>query len=167
MKSVALALAPMLLAACTGESTLPVSAPISQTTPLRVPVTAHLIVTQASPGRTVLTARIERHVRFASDLEVHVTVPPGVRVIGPTDWTSRGTSEAAVDERTLEVEYDGVPPADLELTATVQGTAFGLTARDAYRFGRAAPEPAPRVRAEGPHLVVGGRDYGPSVPLAK
>jgi len=159
MKAIVLLAA--LLAACTGEST----ARVSQTTPLRVPVTAELAVTSSAPGRAVLAARVVRHVRFAADLAVHVTLPPGVLLVGPTDWVSPGTLGAGVDERTLEVQYADVPAADLELTASVQGTGFGLTARDAYRFGRPIPEAAPHVRAEGPHLVVGGRDYGASVPL--
>lgn len=150
-----------LLTACTGEST----ARVSQTSPLRVPVTAELVVTSSAPGRAVLAARVIRHVAFAADLAVKVTLPPGVLLVGPTDWVSPGTLGAGVDERSFEVQYTGVPPTDLELTVSVQGTGFGLTARDAYRFGRAAPEAAPRVRAEGPHLVVGGRDYGASVPL--
>jgi hypothetical protein len=161
MKAFVAALASILLAACAGEPTTR----ISQTTPLRVPVTAHLIVTEATAGRTLLAAQVERHVPFAADLAVHVTVPSDVLVLGPTDWVSAGAAGAGIDERTLEVQFTGVPAADLELTASVQGTGFGLTARDSYRFGRAAPEAAPRLRAEGPHLVVDGRDYGASVPL--
>ena len=149
----------LLLTACAGERQAP-------TSPLRVPVTAELVVTSSTAGRTSLIARVRRHVAFTSDLDVHLAIPPGARISGPTDWVSIGTPAAGTDERSFEVTFDGYPATDLELTASVQGTGFGLTARASYDFARPTPSPAPALRPEGgPRLVVDGHDLGASVPL--
>jgi hypothetical protein len=162
----ALSLSLLLAAACQGDVAQHTpAATVSLTTPLRSPLTAKLEVKESSPGRAMLVAQVVRHVAFRADVGVRVTVPAGVAVTGPTEWVSPGTSEASVDARELEVRWTTLPPADLELVAQVQGLALGITASDAFRFGRPPPAAAPRVAAEGPHLVIGGLDVGASVPI--
>ena len=158
MRTLTLAAA-LLLAACTGTST----PPGARTSPLRVPLTAELAITSSTPGHATLAARVRRHVGFAADVAVHVSVPAGARLTGPTDWISPGTATASTDERSLEVAFDAVPATDLELEASVQGTGFGVTAHAAYDFARPAPAAAAVARPpDGPHLIVGGHDLGPS-----
>jgi hypothetical protein len=112
----------------------------------------------------VLRARIERVIPFSVPIAVSISLPPGVTAdAGATEFTVPASSGPGTTEHEITVHYTGTPPTDIVLEAQVSGDDFGITARDHYRFGRPARKLA--LPPIGDNLRIGGRDFGPSVPL--
>lgn len=123
------------------------------------------VVKSLESGRVTLTARVERFAPMAVPLAVTVAVPASVRVLqGKTSYLVPASDGAATNEAEFVFAFDAAPSDDIVLTADVQTPSFGVHATDAYRFGRPAPV-GPMPKATGPHLKIGERDFGPTVPL--
>ena len=115
-------------------------------------------------GRTVLDAMISRRSAFASTISVRLEIPDGLTLVdGEPQFAIDGSEVGDVTRRYI-FTYATAPIEDLVLIADVRGVGMGVHATDRFHFGvveatRAAPV------ADGPHLILNGRDMGPSVPL--
>ena len=131
----------------------------------RVPLRAAWVVKAATLAELVLVARVERLAPLGAPLELFVEVPAQVTLIsGAARETIPGSEATGALERELAFRIKGVPAGDIVLNARVEGEGFGMHAKDAYSFARVRAAPR-SPRAGGTRLVLGGRDFGASVPL--
>lgn len=149
--------------------------PPDQPTPTGAPGSSHgassplsvaWVAGQVSDTRAVLRARVVLRSRVMIPLTLHVSVPPGVRMLrGADSLPLPATTQQEVLEYEYEFAYTSMPTDDIMLAVDGDTDSMGVHARAAYRFGRPAPE-GPRPQPSGPPLVIGGRNFGSPINAA-
>jgi hypothetical protein len=115
-------------------------------------------------GATV-RATVERVVGLDMPFAVEVRLPAGVAVKrGRTAFTLLPNVEAVTVSEELELTWEETPVTDALLAVDGETGVLAFHFKVPYRFGRAEP-PVVAPAATGPHLRVGDRDFGPSIPL--
>jgi hypothetical protein len=143
-------------------------APIAPVAPahdgVRSPLDVSWIALQSDDHHAVLRARVERSPRLGLPLVLTVTVPAGVTITrGAPSFALPPPSQQASNEYEYELSYSHTPSEDVLLAVDGDSEAMGVHGRAWFRFGR--PEPTgPRPVADGPPLVIGGRNFGSPVP---
>lgn len=131
------------------------------------PLAVSWIVTGSEEHAVRLLARVDRRAPLAIPVKVAVQVPASATLTGgPASYVIAASDAAGVTDTAFTVSFAAVPAEDLLLTADAVGEGFGVHAVDAFRFGRAPPEPGAPA-ATGQHLELNGHDYGAAVPLSR
>lgn len=127
------------------------------------PLHVSWITVQFDDHRAVLRAHVERSPTLTLPLTLSVTAPAGVRVErGATSFALPPAAQQSVADYDYELSYARTPDDDVLLSVDGDSESMGVHGRATFRFGR--PEPlGPRPVADGPGLVLGGRDYGRAV----
>jgi len=112
-----------------------------------------------------IRAVIERRLGIDMPFAVSVVLPPNVKLAqGRTAFTLSPNPEADVVNEDFVLSFEQTPATDALLQVDGDTGVFGFHSKIAYRFGRPEPElVAPQ--ATGPHVILGGRDFGPSIIL--
>lgn len=129
----------------------------ARSTPTPQPIQA---LTEAS-----LVARLSLDAHADVPVTVVIDVPPGASLrAGRETFTIPAMRPGLVIEEHYVVAFDAntAPSQPLTIHARAQSDAFGFDARAQWNFGRATPSPR-RIVADGTPLVVGRRNFGPSV----
>ncbi|MSQ82670.1 MAG: hypothetical protein EXR77_07095 [Myxococcales bacterium] len=134
------------------------------------PMRAPMVATWTGPpevraGQTIVVKlEIGRTIINKLPLDVTMTVPEGVEIIGKSLPKTIVDGKSKLIRHTLKLQLKRVPTTDLVATVAVQGQAYGVTANAVYRFGRPPPKlPDP---AQGQRdIKVNGRSFGPAIPL--
>jgi hypothetical protein len=107
-------------------------------------------------GATItLVAEIRRTFLSAVPMHLSLSLPRGaVLVEGKASETLVDTEQRVVT-RTYALRLDEIPSEDFEMKVSWQADSWGVTATQAYRFGRPAPRLAP-PRRDGPELSLEG-----------
>ncbi len=127
------------------------------------PLQVSWITVQFDDHRAVLRAHVERSPALTLPLTLSVTAPAGVRIErGAASFALPSAAQQAVADYDYELSYARTPDDDVLLSVDGDSESMGVHGRAAFRFGRAEPV-GPQPVADGPGLVVGGRDFGRAV----
>lgn len=145
--------------------TRPVGAAVEPSSP-RAPFVVEWVPQGEVGARVTLVARVNRHIPFRVPIAVTVTIPAGLRIVsGRTNWIIDPSDSVGPVEEVVVVEVVEAGPQEMILAADVEGTGFGVHAKRSYVIGSVPARSATRASTPaGPHLEVGGHDFGPSVP---
>jgi hypothetical protein len=155
------------------SSTAPSTRPVASTVQrdVRAPVFVSWVEHDArthalgTPGRYVLSARVEQPGSLGLPLNVRVLLPAGVTLVrGPSHWVVQPGPPGTVHDTVIELLASTAPTDDLVLVADVQGEHAGIHAEARYRFGRPEPQVAQPPLAP-TDLVVGGHNFGRPVQM--
>jgi hypothetical protein len=146
--------------AAPGVETPVASASRPRRSPLSLAVKGPSRVT--APSEIELTIVLHRLWDTPDPVVLTVDLPPGARLIsGATSETLAPSSQPRA--RSLRIELERVPSADLVVRADLGGRGYGAHSRAVYRFGRPEPKPA---NPAGSVVVIGGRPVGKVIPLS-
>ncbi len=165
----------ILAAGCHGPSSSSSSSSSPAAAPALPRAGAAPLVVEWVPGprsatRLELTARLEFRAVFDQPVQVQVTVPAGVRLVeGAERFSLPAPPRPGTIDRPYVFALGGAARGEIVLEADVRGEGFGMHARRAYALDTAvrapgAPEAATSSK-RGPDLEVGGRNFGPPIPL--
>lgn len=146
------------------QSEDPAPAPTQQ---LQSPITVTWEQAALSSTKARLFAHINRLGPLGIPLTVRIEVPPqAMLTIGRTTFELPVASAAAEHIEPIELTYSQLPVNDVVLHVTGTGVGGGVNYAVPYRFGRTAATHA-SPKAEGPTVIIKGRDLGPSIQLDK
>ncbi len=168
MKRVLVAVMLCLTLSCANAPTAPDEAQkpaLNTTTRLLSPVRVTWEEVSRGEHDAVVLAKVERVLKLDLPFLVKVDVPAGVTMKeGRAVLELLPNKEAVLITERYVFTWDVAPETDAVLRLDGNTGSMGFHFEVPYRFGRAAPldvDPA----ATGPSLEVGGKKFGPSVPL--
>ncbi len=153
-------------AGCMRPVTPATEAPSGPTSRLGSPISVTWEQLELSTTRLRARAHIKR-LAAMGPLAVRIEVPSMARMtIGRTLIDVPANSAADEITESIELTYGQVPVQDLVLHVSGGGQAGGVSYAVPYRFGRVLPVES-RPTADGPKVIINGRNLGPSIPLEK
>ena len=141
------------------------SAKPAVTQQLQSPITVTWEQLALSSTKARLFAHINRLGPLGMPLKVRIEVPENAKLtIGRTSFELPVTSAAAEHLEPIELTYEQLPVRDVVLHVSGTGAGGGVSYAVPYRFGRTAATAASPT-ADGPAVIIKGRDLGPSIQL--
>ncbi len=117
------------------------------------------------PGQTIAVKLVlSRTVVDKLPIVIDWQVPDGAKVVGRLPAVRIVDGRSKQLRQVVKLRLAAVPDRDLVATVQINGEAYGVSAKAAYRFGRPAPT-LPDAAEGAPGVKVNGKVLGTGVPL--